>query len=351
MTIKKSLNNNQKGFVSIIVTMIMLIVLTLIVLGFAQRARREQRSALDRQLSTQAFYAAESGINDFMNAINNGIIDTKTNPTRTNCTDPLPAGITTNVVDSTTNVEFTCVLYNTSPPTLEFGQGKITTNHVTVVPINNTDLTKMSFSWDHSPSDTTFAASPTGVYFKTFTGWTSNVGVLRVQLIPRDIIGRLSYISNSYTGFLYPFGTATGTGTGTYAAGSDGFNSSGDIVTAWCNTANTPHKCNAEITGLQYNTKGYYLVLRSIYKDSEVSVTCYNGVGASTPCEGAQVQIDATGKANGVLRRIEKRVPVTAGDSDFLPIGFESVDNICKQIVITPPSTVKDAQTPLCTSF
>ena len=41
-----------------------MIVMSLIVLGFAQISRRNQRESLDRQLSTQAFYAAESGVND-----------------------------------------------------------------------------------------------------------------------------------------------------------------------------------------------------------------------------------------------------------------------------------------------
>src|SRR5258708_5693843 len=61
----QSINKSgQQGIVSIIVTIILMLVLTLIVLSFAKVSRREERNALDRQLSTQAFYAAESGIND-----------------------------------------------------------------------------------------------------------------------------------------------------------------------------------------------------------------------------------------------------------------------------------------------
>jgi len=60
----ESLQRNQSGMVSIMVTMILMIVMSLIVVGFAQVSRRNQRVALDRQLSTQAFYAAESGVND-----------------------------------------------------------------------------------------------------------------------------------------------------------------------------------------------------------------------------------------------------------------------------------------------
>lgn len=336
---EKKFSKNQDGFVSIIVTLILMIILTLIVLGFAQQARREQRNALDRQLSTQAFYAAESGVNDFMAAINSKAIDIGTTPSRTDCNSPLPAGITTNVLDSSADIEFSCVLYSL-PPTIEFGPGAITTNHVTIVPINNTDLTSISISWDHSGSDSTFVPAASFGKFTPFSTWPSDSGVLRVMLIPRDQINRGAYIGDTYTGFLYPLNG--GLGTGNFASGANGFNASGEIVSANCNAGNSPHKCNASINGLLNNSSGYYLVLRSIYKDSEVSITCNNG--ANVTCEGSQIKIDVTGKANDVLRRIEKRIPITAGDSNFLPIGFDSVDSICKQIVLTPgsPNQVDD---------
>src|SRR5262245_28445627 len=53
---------NQSGMAAIIVTLIIMIVLSLITLGFARIVNREQRQVADRQLNTQAFYAAESGV-------------------------------------------------------------------------------------------------------------------------------------------------------------------------------------------------------------------------------------------------------------------------------------------------
>ena len=57
----------------VLLTMILMIVVGLIVLGFAQISRRNQRQALDRQLSTQAFYAAETGVNDAANLIKTAV--------------------------------------------------------------------------------------------------------------------------------------------------------------------------------------------------------------------------------------------------------------------------------------
>ena len=47
-----------------------MLVITLIVLGFAEVASSDQRTSLDSQLGTQAYYAAESGINAVIQGIN-----------------------------------------------------------------------------------------------------------------------------------------------------------------------------------------------------------------------------------------------------------------------------------------
>ena len=76
---------DQRGIASLIITMVSMVIVTLIVLGFATLSRREQRQSLDRQLSTQAFYAAESGVEDaravILNSIASGVSFHKTNCT------------------------------------------------------------------------------------------------------------------------------------------------------------------------------------------------------------------------------------------------------------------------------
>ncbi|HET6924792.1 MAG TPA: pilus assembly PilX N-terminal domain-containing protein, partial [Candidatus Saccharimonadales bacterium] len=69
MNKQQSIRGDERGMVSIMVTLVMIIVITLIVIGFAQVVRRNQRETLDRQLSTQAYYAAETGINDAYKAM------------------------------------------------------------------------------------------------------------------------------------------------------------------------------------------------------------------------------------------------------------------------------------------
>lgn len=61
------IRSNQEGIVAIIVAVILTVLMSLIILAISQNANREQRQALDRQLSDQAFYNAESGVNDLAN--------------------------------------------------------------------------------------------------------------------------------------------------------------------------------------------------------------------------------------------------------------------------------------------
>lgn len=65
----RALKANQEGMVAIITTMVIMVVVTLVVSSFALIVRREQQQSLDRQLSTQAFYAAESGISAAYDAL------------------------------------------------------------------------------------------------------------------------------------------------------------------------------------------------------------------------------------------------------------------------------------------
>lgn len=334
-------NTNQQGFVSIIVTLILMIVLSLIVLGFARLSRREQRNTLDRQLSTQAFYAAESGINDFSKALSNGTIDLSipSNHSRTTCGGPWPVN---NVLDSTTNTEYTCVLYNLDPPNLVYDAKN---NQVTIIPITNTNLRQLKFSWGSGPGDTNFRPSPITDLPPAGSGagnWNSDAGILKAVLIPRKDINRNQYLNNTFTGYMYPLQTAGSAGSVNYNQGF-GANNSGVIGDGHCdqNNTSTAYKCNIDLNldplVATFGAKGWYLVLTSIYVTPQhVQITCNDGV-TDVPCEGAQMVIDATGKSQDVIRRVQVRKTLTNGTSDFLPIGFESANSICKQIQVAPP--------------
>ena len=336
-------HNTEAGFVSIIVTMIIMIILTLIVLGFASLGRKEQLSALDRQLSTQAFYAAESGVNDLKAALNDPANKPyfTTNPNNTSCSSltaltTLPGADLHPVLDATSGVQYTCVLYDTRPDSI--GYPGITTNRVKLIPISNTNLSKLSINWQ-GQGDTVPAFRPTGStgeFTVDDASWASDTGVLRVMIIPRDSVSRPSYLASYFNGFLYPEGTSVSApGSVDYTTGQ-GTGSSGALVSGHCNTGNALPGCNVDITNLPVTAAGFFVVIHSVYATSNVSITGYNSANTKVPITGAQIVIDATGQANDVLKRIVKRIPLTSSDENFLPLGFESMDSICKQIILEP---------------
>ena len=109
-------NHNRKdsGLVSIVVAALLMVIVALITIGFARIMQREQRQALDRQLSRQALYAAESGVNDVLRAIDNGTTG-YTGDSKTDCD---VSALTS--IDPSDNIAYTCALFDKSPGELQF---------------------------------------------------------------------------------------------------------------------------------------------------------------------------------------------------------------------------------------
>lgn len=102
----------EQGFVAIVVAALIMVILSLITIGFTRMMQREQRQALDRQLTRQALYAAESGINDVYEYIRTAdpmTLDVE----KTECdVSMLPNG---GVISDSGNVAYTCALYDKTP--------------------------------------------------------------------------------------------------------------------------------------------------------------------------------------------------------------------------------------------
>ena len=108
-----TIRRDESGLAAITVTLIILGIVTLITVGFATLMRREQRQALDRQLSTQAFYAAESGVNLARKAIDADLAVSETPETYSNCSDSPIVNY-----DLGNNASVSCVLADLTPTEL-----------------------------------------------------------------------------------------------------------------------------------------------------------------------------------------------------------------------------------------
>lgn len=343
-----ALKGNQKGLVSLTVTVIVMIVVTLIVSSFALIVRREQRRSLDRQLSAQAFYAAESGIEDASSAMNTDKL-TQLTENITDCSGPNSfkeralaiSGVDYNSVISD-NIEYTCVLIDQQPKSWEASSINPDDGSF-VVPINSTsNINKLQIGWQEKDGGTNFP-----VNYPNLLQGGMEAPMLRITIMPGfngGPLDRNTLNNQSHTLFLYPGfnGVAGIKDTVTYLNGGAGWgptnNLQGKIVSGNCNSGNSPYHCNVEIDGL--NAQEYFVHVQPLYKSAALSIVAEDASGP-LPIVGSQALIDATGRAADVLRRIQVRVPVgdglqTSALSGLIPPGaLVSEDSICKQWELT----------------
>ncbi len=335
------LRSDERGLVSITITVILMLVISLTVLSFAQLVRREQRQALDQQLSSQAFYAAESGINDAQRYIANNYGGT-TPPPKTTCANTASYDLST-TVDAASNTKYTCVLIDASPKSLKYDLS--TTEQAKVFPINAAStITSLDLSW--TPETATnptvgcvgSATLPSGTVANPWpcTGY----GMLRIDLVPINaIMTRTSLEQSTFTAFITPVASGA-LATVQYSNPANGSNN--NIYDGTANQGIRPNascdaiSCRITITGLS-NTK-YYARVSTLYRKATLSVTAKDASNNVLPLTGAQIMIDSTGQAQDVVRRVQVRVPVLFDGlhSDF---AIQSSTSMCKAFSTYPSAS------------
>lgn len=342
---ERNSRHREAGMVAIMVTLILMIVISLIVLGFAQISRRNQRQALDRQLSTQAFYAAETGVNDAAELIKNAVISGGTVAEKPDCASNgggfYAAPAITPVLDAQAEVEYTCLIVDPTPPTLVYsaigGTG-------TIVPLiaDSGSLANLTITWQtkddtQTPGNNcpTTAGNVFGV--SSPAGWPCGYGVVRFDLVPTSgALTHASLLAQARTSFLVPIRPGSG---GISSVGADTFLGGGNnkLGVACTNT-----NCSLTLTGLTGSQ--YAMRITSIYKDISLQLSATNGGGGAVEFRNAQALIDATGKAQDVLRRIQVRVPLTGSSSNLLSdFAIQSTDAICKRFSVMDGRFISDA--------
>jgi len=326
----KNQHSQESGMVAIMVTLILMIVISLVVLGFAQISRRNQRQSLDRQLSTQAFYAAESGINDAAELIKTAVASGTSVPAKPDCASTGSGFYSTSpTLDATANVSYTCLTVNPAPATLAYNSISTASTIVPLIATSGT-IASVTLSWQSKDGTATpIANCPTGTatVFSVTSAWNCGYGVLRFDLVPTA--GSLSMSglqSGAMTAFVVPLGSG-GIGTANPIAYTTG--GGNNLLGVICSNTG----CSLTVNGL---TQGqYYLRISSLYKDVSLQITGVSGTGTAVSFQGAQALLDSTGKAQDVLRRIQVRVPLSGssanGTSDY---AIQSSEAICKRFVV-----------------
>lgn len=313
----------QQGFVAIFSVIIIMMVMTLIAVGFASLAQRAQRRTLDNQLSVQAYYAAESGVNDAIEFLENGNGDY----VREDCNDALPSGFPSSVIDGVLGVEYTCLLITDAE---DLRYTNITSTIATIKSEDGSNFNNITFEWS-GPGQ----PSGSDENFRPADGWGNRVDVLRVDLTPLNNLNRSSLIGNTYTFFLYPL-SGSGTNSTTLPAPSE--TGKGQRIMTGCNPDGSIWVCRMEANIAPGNN--FAVRVKGLYGNPfNLTITpAFNNT--TRRLADGQKNIDVTGKANDVLRRIQVRVPVDGGlgDSDRFGLrdayGLTVGDHICKRYFV-----------------
>lgn len=325
---------DQRGMVSIMITLIMMLVISLIVVGFAQVSNRNRREALDRQLSMQAFYAAESGVNAAVSTIRAALAAGTTVAAQDQCTDSEYYNSSSAKLVDDGSVAYTCVLVN---PRVSKIVTPANLTEPAIVPINTVDNTgapvqasSLTLSW--SPPDGgvpgTTGCLTTGTFPVNGIAYTCAFGVLRVDLFKLDgtsVSSAANLAGSTATFYLKP--TTSGSGLQDVSSFTT---PKAYVVNASYDTSSGMYRAT-----INFNAPAahYYARITTLYKPAKtVEISSSNG----TYFADAQATVDVTGRAQDVLRRVQVRVPLQDYNSTLPVAAVQSGNDVCKRFAVSP---------------
>jgi len=335
--------SNQDGVVSLLVVIFIAILLTLITLAFLRLSITEHRQSVDEDLTTRAYYAAESGVEDAKRAITKYIADeTTVNLEGDTCK---PADVVTNGVLSTlTDTEYTCQRIDLTPDAYENDLDAWETAQIPLHPANGAAYDEIKISWHRVGNDYDQNFNPHDKSslpdVPTWNG-AKYPALLRVNLFSTPKNGALKR-SNIFdvTGFVNPhsgsgpppkFGTAV-------------FDTK--IVDGACDSSATEgqYACSITLTLTGGSNNNFdpsnrinYLRIESIYRGTNLRVALVNSSsGSEVAIEDVQAIVDVTGRAGDVYRRVQARISLLSQDPfPFPDFAIQTADDICKNFSIT----------------
>jgi hypothetical protein len=377
-TIGQRQDARQDGVVSLFIVIMSTLLMVIITVSFVQLMLKDQRQATASDLSQSASDSAQSGVEDAKrlllleqacrNAVAPGSVDciAVSAAVSSNACDTVsryfnPGNVTNETLiqqdigDKALEQAYTCVKILADATDYK---GVVDLNESNIVPLRGTTgFNRISISWftreDLSASSNTMAigfpsSAPSVELPPVGSQWDFNYpSVLRTQLMQTGSSFKLSDFddgqgnskSNANTLFLYPSRT-----------GSASLSFDLDAPRRDPQNAPYPAKCNASfnqgeyactttitlpdpITGGAVN-RNAYLRLSALYNGAHYKVELLNAAGVLVPFDRVQPEIDSTGRANDMFRRVKTRVEFK---SDFIypDAAVDLGNSLCKSFIIT----------------
>lgn len=330
--------SDQRGLVSMVIVVVLMMVITIMTLSFSNAVRNEQRQALDRQLNTQAYYAAESGINYGAKVVREELEKpgvTIASLQKTTC-PPTSGGIYDDSLQlNGDSLRVSCLLVNTQPGSLVYAIDPAAQSKI--FPVKpSAAIDRFEIEWSPTPGSVSSCPNNNAAAsnLPSSGSWTCPYGVIRLDLVRTATPDRQALAGNNFSNLFMPLN-----GSGATASFDSGQpNAFGGPATqgvrypASCDAT----RCRATIMLPGTTSEEFYARAQTLYRPTNLTFRALNGATEVSLLD-AQIVVDATGKSQDVLRRIQTRIPLV-GQSVHADYGLQTRDNICKQFTAYDPS-------------
>lgn len=313
--------SKQTGMSAILFAMVFTIILSLLSVGFATLVRQDQRETLDKTLSYQAQYAAETAINRTANSL----LNNPTMPPESTACDGSTAGVGATAMDislptSSASAKVTCITWTSNSDRIvkdPLGANRFISK---IRPNTGSSISFLQFTWQQNPDTGSVNAYPAanvsgalGLRLPTLN--TTNIGLLRVTLMDGSGVTKTLYLIPTTTTVNADFGSQTG-----------------QIGLATC----TSGTCTVTINNYNVSDVQQGYLSMFAYGGTAANVTVTTNPG--TNFVGAQAVIDANAIAQDVSKRVSARVPLTA--QTWGPSFGVAANSICKDYKVDGQQTM-----------
>lgn len=369
----------QGGAVSLFVVVFVTLLMIIITISFIQLMLKDQRQASASDLSQSAYDSAQAGVEDAKRLL---LLEqacrSSSPPAGTNCAN-VRAAVASNKCDSVSSIlgdgsgNETLIQQNAGDTSLQQAytcvaianaadyKGSMKANESNIIPLNtNGPFDTVEISWftrdDIATTNAQTINFPLGGNIvggsavklpRAGSQWSeSTPSLLRTQFMQTGDSFKLSDFdtspggnkSNANTLFLYPSRNGVPQMDFGLDVRRDPLNTpqlakcEQSFSTSISYACTTTIKLPAPISGGN-DARGAYLRLSSLYNGTHYKINLFNGSDAQ-PFDHVQYEVDSTGRANDMFRRVKSRVELK---SDFIyPEAAVDIEgDLCKSFMIT----------------
>ncbi len=379
------MSNNHRiretGGVSLFIVIFTCLLVTIVTVSFVGIMIRNQQQSTNTDLSSSAYDSAMAGVEDAKRlaiiyrdckdagdstsarctAAISAIEDQKCDSIQTGLgmggSDEVPiksSGGDTN--SAALNQAYTCVkvTYNTLDVkrTIRDGETQMVVLRAADGPDADTKpdtFNRVKITW-RGGSVTPYTALPTTVALPQNASWGTKPPVMRTQLLQTapsftldDFNTSSATNSNVNTVFLYPFSAGSATVDFTASDSRPSATPRAPVQSICSDVDPTPatnYSCSSTLLlknpvgGSAADRKNTFLLLSSVYNSADYKIELFNG---ATPVrfDGVQPEVDATGRANDLFRRVDARVEFDAGQFNYPSAALDINGDLCKAFAVT----------------